>query len=251
VSEAGNSSLVAEGVRVQFGGVRAIDGVSLTLAENSILGLIGPNGAGKTTLVNVLSGFQAPTAGRVRLGEVDITGWAAHRRARRGLARTFQATRLFGELSVRENVEAAGLGLKLSPRAARTEAADVLEHMNLLEQADVPAASLPYGGERRVAIARALVGRPHFLLLDEPGAGLNEAESDELLENLKTLQRRIGCGVLIIEHDMNLIMRFCQQIHVLDYGKTLAVGTPQEVQENPEVVRAYLGDPLVADAQGH
>jgi branched-chain amino acid transport system ATP-binding protein len=245
------SSLVAEGIRVQFGGLRAIDGVDLALREDTILGLIGPNGAGKTTLVNVLSGFQPPTAGSVRLGSTEITRWAAHRRARKGLARTFQATRLFAALTVRENVEASGLGLKLAPRAARAEATEVLGHMNLLDHADAPAGSLPYGGERRVAIARALVGRPRFLLLDEPAAGLNEAESDELLESLRTLQARIGYGVLIIEHDMNLIMRLCHSIHVLDHGKTLAVGTPQEVQENPDVVRAYLGDPIAADAPGH
>ena len=244
----GTSFLVAEGIHVRFGGLRAIDGVDLELAEDSILGLIGPNGAGKTTMLNVLSGFQSPTAGRVRLGSSDITRWAVHRRARNGLARTFQGTRLFGSLTVRENVEGAGLGLKLAPRVARIEATQMLTDMNLLEHADVRAASLPYGGERRVAIARALVGRPRFLLLDEPAAGLNEVESDQLLESLKALQARIGCGLLIIEHDMNLIMRLCRSIQVLDYGKTLAVGTPREVQQNPEVVRAYLGDPAESDA---
>jgi branched-chain amino acid transport system ATP-binding protein len=251
MTENGASTLVAEGIRVQFGGLRAIDDVDLELPQDTILGLIGPNGAGKTTLVNVLSGFQPPTAGRVRLGSSDITRWVPHRRARNGLARTFQGTRLFGSLTVRENVEAAGLGLKLSPRTARIEAAQVLADMNLSEHAETRAASLPYGGERRVAIARALIGRPHFLMLDEPAAGLNELESDELLESLRALQARIGCGLLIIEHDMNLIMRLCRSIHVLDYGKTLAVGTPQEVQQNPEVVRAYLGDPAEADAPGH
>jgi len=251
VSENGHTSLITESIRVQFGGLRAIDGVNLELPQDSILGLIGPNGAGKTTLVNVLSGFQPPASGRVLLGSTEITHWVPHRRARHGIARTFQGTRLFGALTVRENVEAAGLGLKLSPRAARIEATQVLSDMNLTEHEDIPAASLPYGGERRVAIARALIGRPRFLLLDEPAAGLNELESDELLEGLRALQARIGCGLLIIEHDMNLIMRLCPLIHVLDYGKTLALGTPQEVQHNPEVVRAYLGDPAEAHASGH
>ena len=197
----GTSSLVAEGIHVRFGGLRAIDGVDLELAEDSILGLIGPNGAGKTTMLNVLSGFQSPTAGRVQLGSSDITRWAVHRRARNGLARTFQGTRLFGSLTVRENVEGAGLGLKLAPRAARIEATQMLTDMNLLEHADVRAASLPYGDERRVA-SLARWSRPRYLLLDEPAAGLNEV-GDRRAAGADGAHPRIGCGLLVIEHDMN------------------------------------------------
>jgi branched-chain amino acid transport system ATP-binding protein len=155
---------------------------------------------------------------------------------------------VFGALTVRENVEAAGLGLKLSARAARTGATDVLRQLGLLDQADLPAGALSFGGERRVSIARALIGRPRFVLLDEPAAGLNEGESEELVTSLKELQRRLGFGLLIIEHDMNVIMRLCHRIQVLDYGKTLAIGSPAEVRANPEVVRAYLGDLQLADA---
>jgi branched-chain amino acid transport system ATP-binding protein len=237
------TALRARGVRVQFGGVRAIDDVDLTLEQDSIYGLIGPNGAGKTTLVNLLSGFQPPSNGTVHLGDVEITRWSPHRRARNGLVRTFQGARVFGALTVRENVEAAGLGLKLSGRAARAEATEVLGHLGLLEHADTAAGALSYGVERRVAIARALIGRPRFVLLDEPAAGLNESESDGLVSSLNDLQKQLRFGLLIIEHDMNVIMRLCQRIQVLDYGKTLAIGTPTEVRANEQVIRAYLGDP--------
>ena len=248
MSDQEQTTLVAHGVRVRFGGVLAIDDVDLTLQHNSIHGLIGPNGAGKTTLVNLLSGFQPPTAGTVHLGDVDITRWSPHRRARNGLVRTFQGARVFKSLTVRENVEAAGLGLKLSARNARTETNEVLGHLRLLDEANVPAGALPYGAERRVAIARALVGRPRFVLLDEPAAGLNESESDELVRSLVKLHGELGFGLLIIEHDMNVIMRLCQRIQVLDYGKTLAIGTPAEVRVNKDVVRAYLGDMQLAGA---
>lgn len=239
----GTAALEARGVRVQFGGLRAIDDVDLTLEQDSIYGLIGPNGAGKTTLVNLLSGFQPPSSGTVHLGQVEITRWPPHRRARKGLVRTFQGARVFGALTVRENVEAAGLGLKLSARAARAEATEVLGHLDLIEYADQRAGALSYGLERRVAIARALIGRPRFVLLDEPAAGLNEAESDGLVHSLNDLQKKLRFGLLIIEHDMNVIMRLCQRIQVLDYGKTLVIGTPSEVRSNPDVIRAYLGDP--------
>jgi branched-chain amino acid transport system ATP-binding protein len=233
--------LEAHGVAVHFEGVKALDGVDVTLGAGEILGLIGPNGAGKTTLVNVLSGFQRPTAGTVLLGGRDVTRVAPHRRARLGLVRSFQGTRLFGDLSVRENVEVAAISTGSSARAARARASIVLAEMHLADCADVRAASLPYGDERRVAIARALASRPAFLLLDEPAAGLNEAESDELAETLLALQQRIECGLLVIEHDMPFIMRLCHRIHVLDYGKTLAVGTPDEVKANEQVLAAYLG----------
>jgi branched-chain amino acid transport system ATP-binding protein len=242
--------LEAVDVTVQFQGVRALDGVDLHVGRGEILGLIGPNGAGKTTMVNVLSGFQRPRPGSVLLDGADATRWPPHRRARKGLARTFQSTRLFGDLSVRENVEVAALSAHASPREARAVAAEVLEYMGLADRADEDAAALPYGDERRVSIARALAGRPRFLLLDEPAAGLNEAESDELVRSLSAIHDRLGCGFVVIEHDMNLIMRLCQRIQVLDYGKTIAVGTPDEVKASEEVLKAYLGDPVESSAHG-
>jgi branched-chain amino acid transport system ATP-binding protein len=242
--------LEAHGVAVHFEGVKALDGVDLALGAGDILGLIGPNGAGKTTLVNVLSGFQRPMQGSVLLGGVDVTGLSPHRRARRGLARTFQGTRLFGDLSVRENVEVAALATGSSARAARVRADEVLAEMHLATCADVAAASLPYGDERRVAIARALASRPQFLLLDEPAAGLNEAETDELTTILLDIQHRLECGLLVIEHDMPFIMRLCHRIQVLDYGKTLAIGTPDEVKANEQVLEAYLGAPADTHADG-
>jgi branched-chain amino acid transport system ATP-binding protein len=242
--------LEAHRVEVQFGGLKALDGVDVVLDRGRILGLIGPNGAGKTTLVNVLSGFQRPRAGSVRVGGVDVTRWSAHRRARRGLARTFQGTRLFGDLTVRENVEVAALGVRASTREARAVAAELLVELRLERWADAPAASLPFGGERRVEIARALAARPRFLLLDEPAAGLNEAETDELAEVLRAIQRRIECGLLVIEHDMPFIMRLCHEIQVLDYGKTIALGTPDEIRTNAAVLEAYLGAPAEPRAEG-
>jgi branched-chain amino acid transport system ATP-binding protein len=243
--------LGAADVRVHFVGVKAIDGVDLELRRGEILGLIGPNGAGKTTLVNVLSGFQRPTTGRVLLGGSDVTGWAPARLAAHGLARTFQGARLFGGLTVFENVEVGAVGVGVGRRRAREVAWDLLERMHLAGQADVPAAALPHGAERRLGIARALASRPGFLLLDEPAAGLNEAESDELVEALATIPREFGCGLLVIEHDMRLIMRLCHRIQVLDHGKTIATGSPQEVRASPAVLTAYLGTKREASrAQG-
>jgi branched-chain amino acid transport system ATP-binding protein len=233
--------LKAKDIRVYFSGVRALDGVDLALGENEILGLIGPNGAGKTTLVNVLSGFQRPTSGRFFIGGRDVSRWTPHRLARIGLARTFQNTRLFGSLTVLENVQLGGLGVKVSPREARVAAWDLLDSMDLTGKADVPAGSLPYGDERRLAIVRALASRPRLLLLDEPAAGLNESESSQLVHGLLAIRDRTGCGLLVIEHDMGVIMRLCERIQVLDYGRTISLGTPAEVRSDPAVLAAYLG----------
>jgi branched-chain amino acid transport system ATP-binding protein len=233
--------LEARAVEVHFAGVKAVDGVDLALRRGEILGLIGPNGAGKTTLVNALTCFQHPTGGRVLLAGSDVTGWDPSRLGRQGLARTFQNVRLFNRLTVFENVELGAVGGGLKPGPARELTWSLLERVRLTERARMRADSLPYGEERRVGILRALAMRPRFLLLDEPAAGLNEAESDELMETLGALPAEFGLGLLIIEHDMRLIMRLCERIQVIDHGKTIAVGTPDEIRKDAAVLTAYLG----------
>ncbi len=228
-------------MRVDFGGVRALEDVDLTLDRGQILGLIGPNGAGKTTLVNVLSGFQPVTAGRVCLDGVEVTGWAPHRLARAGLTRTFQNVRLFAGVTAFENVEAAAVAVGMARPAARQLASELLERMGLGDHKDRTASALPYGHERRLAIARALATRPTFLLLDEPAAGLNEGEAAQLVTALKSLRTEFSCGLLVIDHDMRLIMELCECIQVLDHGATIALGTPAEVRADSAVLTAYLG----------
>jgi branched-chain amino acid transport system ATP-binding protein len=236
-----DGALRATGLKVHFEGVRAVDDVDVTLDSYEILGLIGPNGAGKTTLLNALSGFVKLTAGKIQIGGRDATRWSPHRRSRHGLARTFQNVRLFGELSAFENVEAAAVTTGGRRRDARKWTAEVLERMGLDARADAPAASLPYGEERLLGVARALATRPRFLLLDEPAAGLNEVESDALATSLREIRDGFGCGLLVIEHDMRMIMSVCDRIQVLEYGKTICNGTPAEVRSDPAVVAAYLG----------
>jgi branched-chain amino acid transport system ATP-binding protein len=234
--------LFCDGVVVDFGGVRAIDGVDFALEEGEIVGLIGPNGAGKSTLINVISGFQPPTDGRVYLDRVDITKLKNHKRALAGVVRTFQSVRLFGGLSVLENLVAGGLGTPgSSVHEATRKALEVSTVLGLSRYLDKAAGALPHGVERLVGIGRALATRPRFLLLDEPAAGLNEAESDELGHLLVEVRDRYRCGICVVEHDMRLIMNLSQRIEVLDSGKTIAQGSPSEVRNNPLVVDAYLG----------
>ena len=240
-SSATAETLAAEGVVVNFEGLVAIDRVSLSLARREVLGLIGPNGAGKTTLVNVLTGFQPPSAGRVRIDGEDVTGWQAHALARSGVARTFQNGRLFRDYTVRENLEAGAIGVGLSRRRARVRAVEILDWLELGEAADARADTVPYGIERRVGIARALATHPKWLLLDEPAAGLNDRECEVLMGTLSRMSGAFNCGVLIIEHNMRVIMNVCERIHVIDFGRTIAEGAPKEVQENPDVILAYLG----------
>ena len=239
------TTLVTEGLTKDFVGLRALDCVSLKLERGEILGLIGPNGSGKTTLVNVVTGFLEPTAGRVWVDDVDVTGWKPHRIAHLGLARTFQTIKLFNNLTVLENVEVAAVAVNRGlPRSrARRLAYGVLKDLEAEHLADLPAGALPYGEERRVEIARALATNPGFLLLDEPAAGLTETESDNLLQTLASIPMKTGCGMLIIDHDMRLIMRLCDRLHVLNYGKTIGEGTPEEIHRNPDVIAAYLGSP--------
>ena len=234
-------SLRAEGISVDFEGVKAIDGVDVELGTGTILGLIGPNGAGKTTLVNVLSGFADPTAGRVLLDGDEITSLSPEKRAHRGIVRTFQGSRSFGDLTVYENVEVSGLGLKASRRDARGRATEALASVGLTSLADVRAADLTTGQERRLQVARVIAMRPTFLFLDEPAAGLNEGETAELVEVIMDLPQRLGCGVLLIDHDMSVIMRACERIIVLDGGRLIAAGAPAEIRSNQQVIDAYLG----------
>jgi branched-chain amino acid transport system ATP-binding protein len=237
------ATLAVEGLTKDFVGLRALDSVSMTLERGEILGLIGPNGSGKTTLINVVTGFLKSTEGRVRMSNVDITGWPPHRIAELGLARTFQTLKLFLGLTVLENVEVAAVSAGLPRRQARQRAYQVLERLGAARLADLPAKALPYGQERCVEIARALATNPSFLLLDEPAAGLSEVESEDLLQTLASIPQEIGCGMLIVDHDMRLIMRLCDRLHVLNYGQTIGEGPPEKVRRNPAVIGAYLGVP--------
>ena len=225
--------------------MRALREVTLELRRHEVVGLIGANGAGKSTLVNVLSGFDQPTEGRVELAGRAITRWSSHRRARAGLARTFQHSRSFRGLSVRENVEVAALGVGGRGRAARRRAEELLGLLGLEGYADAPAGSLPHGDERRLGVARALATRPSFVLLDEPAAGLPEGEVPEFADVVRSVRDEHDAGVLLIDHNMALVMDVCDRIHVLDQGRTLAVGTPGVVRANLDVAAAYLGEPPV------
>ena len=241
VDGSGPAKLVAEKIHVHFEGVRAVDGVDLTLEQGQIMGLIGPNGAGKTTFMNAVSSFVPLTAGRVSLAGDDVTGWSPQKLVRLGLVRTFQDVATFPELTVFENVELGALGAGLSRRAARARAHELIEGLGLAHLARLPASALPHGDERRVGIARAVAVGPRFLLLDEPAAGLDDAESLDLTKTIARVRDELGCGVLLVEHDMRIIFRVCEQIQVLDNGKTIAVGLPEEIRTSTEVVAAYLG----------
>ena len=239
-------SLRASSVSRSFAGVEALSGVSLELRQGEVVGLIGPNGAGKSTLVNILSGFDRPTRGRVLLEERDVTRWPANRRGRRGLARTFQHSHAFGGLSVRENVEVSALGVGAPPRAAARRGRELLELLGLAAYADRSASALAHGDERRLGVARALATDPRFVLMDEPAAGLSEAEVPRFAEAISTVRDR-GAGVLLVDHNIALVLEVCERIHVLDQGATLAEGTPQEIRADLGVAAAYLGESAAAE----
>ncbi|HEX6664889.1 MAG TPA: ABC transporter ATP-binding protein [Gaiellaceae bacterium] len=238
-------TLRASAVSRSFEGVEALRDVTLELHRGEVVGLIGPNGAGKSTLVNILTGFDRPTAGSVELEGRDVTRWKPNRRGRAGLARTFQHSHAFRGLSVRENVEVAAIGAGSSTRSARDRAQELLELLGLAKNADGPAAALAQGDERRLGVARALATDPRFVLLDEPAAGLPDAEVSGFAEAVRTVQRDHGAGVLLIDHNMALIMDLCDRIHVLDQGRTLAEGTPGDIRGNLDVAAAYLGESAV------
>jgi branched-chain amino acid transport system ATP-binding protein len=239
-------SLRASSVSRSYAGVQALRDVSLELRAGEVVGLIGPNGAGKSTLVNVLSGFDHPTTGRVLLEDRDVTRWSAHRRGRHGLARTFQHTHAFRALSVRENVEVSALGVGASTREAGRRARELLELMGLSDYADRPASDLAHGDERRLGVARALATDPRFVLMDEPAAGLPEAEVPDFAAAVETMRGR-GSGVLLVDHNVALVLEVCERVHVLDQGTTLAEGTPTEIRAHLGVAAAYLGESAAAE----
>jgi branched-chain amino acid transport system ATP-binding protein len=241
---------------VEFGGLHAVDDFNLVIGRTEIAGLIGPNGAGKTTVFNLLTNVYTPTRGVILLDGVDIRGKSTAQLNRMGIARTFQNIRLFKDLSVEDNVKIGlhnafeySLGSALirlpsywkNERLAHDTAMGLLSIFDMQSLADKQAGSLPYGAQRRLEIVRALATKPKLLLLDEPAAGMNPSETSELMENIKRIRDTFEIAVLLIEHDMNLVMGICEGIAVLNYGKIIAKGTPEQIKSNPVVIEAYLG----------
>jgi branched-chain amino acid transport system ATP-binding protein len=237
-----DGDLIAQEVMVRFQGLAAISGVSIALRRREIVGLIGPNGAGKTTLVNCLTGFQRPTSGRVLIGQRDTAGLSPRDFRRAGVARTFQSGRLFRGMSVLENLEVTAVGLGLRRDRAELHARELLDWLGIGHLADKVAGTLPYTDERRVGLGRALVLNPTYLLLDEPAAGMSEVECEELMRLILDIPARFGCGVLLIEHRMRVVMGVCTSIHVLNSGQTIAQGTPDQIQGDAAVIASYLGE---------
>lgn len=253
--------LDAQNIGITFGGLKAVEGLTLQIPAGALYGLIGPNGAGKTTAFNLITGVYEVQTGSIDLCGQSVIGMRPHQIAKAGLSRTFQNIRLFGELTVLENVM---LGMHVRGRhtltatllrlprfcrqeaAMRTRAMELLSLFNLERLADEQAKSLPYGDQRRLEICRALATEPKVLLLDEPAAGMNPSEKKSLAAAIKSIRDRFGLAVLLIEHDMGLVMDICEKITVLDHGCPIALGTPKEVQDNPKVCEAYLGEPTAA-----
>ena len=233
--------LSAQEISVDFAGLRALDRVTLDVDVGEIVGLIGPNGSGKTTLINVITGQVNPVSGSVSIDGEDITLLSPRKVALKGITRSFQIVRLFENLTVQKNVETTALAKGVSRKEAGQLALSLLKEFNLNDMAHLLAGTLSYGDKRKVEIVRALAGEPHFLLLDEPAAGMNEAESEALLKILAELPARKNLGMLIIDHDMTLIMRLCHRLHVLSSGQTIGEGEVDHVRKLPAVIEAYLG----------
>jgi ABC-type branched-subunit amino acid transport system ATPase component len=239
--------LEVESVSKSFRGLRAVDDVSFTVEEGSILGIIGPNGAGKTTLFNLVAGALPPDTGSVRLDGTDVTGAKPHRVSHAGMARTFQLMKPFGSLSVLENVAVARMAAGASRRRAPAEAADVVDRVGLSRWRDARSEGLPTAGLKRLELARALASRPRVLLLDEVLAGLVPAERTPVMELLETLRRDDGITLVFVEHIMAAVMRLSDSVLVLDQGRVLTSGEPHQVTQDPRVIEAYLGEePTVA-----
>ena len=249
--------LKADHLSIHFGGLRAVDDVNLTIKKGELYGLIGPNGAGKTTVFNILTGVYKPTSGRFYLCGEDITGKAPAEVNKKGIARTFQNIRLFSGLTVLENVM-VGLSNQIpcgvfasvfrlpkyweSEKQARARAHELLKMFNLDQYADQLASNLPYGKQRKLEIARAMATNPKLLLLDEPAAGMNPNETQELMDDITFIRKEFGITILLIEHDMRLVSGICEKLTVLNFGTELAKGDTAEVLNNPEVIKAYIGE---------
>ena len=252
--------LQANGVTIRFGGLTAVSNFNLQVRPQELVGLIGPNGAGKTTIFNMLTGVYKPTEGEIHVGGMSTKSMKPYQITSLGVARTFQNIRLFKELSVLENVKIGGhIHYKYSGTAAvlhtnrfhaaedaaEVEAMSLLEIFGLSARAESQAKNLPYGDQRRLEIARALAAKPKLLLLDEPAAGLNDSETNALMETIHEIRDRFGIAILLIEHNMELVMGICERIVVLNFGKTIATGTPDEIRSNDAVIEAYLGEPVI------
>lgn len=248
--------LVLKNVTVQFGGLTAVDNFSIKVGDNEITGLIGPNGAGKTTIFNVITGVYAPSSGSVFFNGKKISGKLPHKITEAGIARTFQNIRLFSEMTVLENIMVAAnlhnnssvaVSVLRLPRylarekKSREMSRDLLDSVGLLENENDSAVSLPYGKQRRLEIVRALATQPKLLLLDEPAAGMNPQESRDLMDFILSVREKYNIAVLLIEHHMQVVMGICERLYVLEYGVTIAEGTPHEIQKNKKVIDAYLG----------
>lgn len=249
--------LRAEGVSKVFGGLKAVSNFDMQIDKGELVGLIGPNGAGKTTAFNLLTGVYQPTTGAIDFAGKSLLGLKPFQITQRGIARTFQNIRLFSELSVLDNVKIAyhfhvkyGL-LESVLRVGRyfkeeeeieEKAVEFLKIFKLEDKKDEIAKNLPYGEQRRLEIARALAAQPQLLLLDEPAAGMNPQETQQLMEMIRWIRKEFGLTILLIEHDMNLVMGICERIYVLEYGSMIAQGTPEEIKNDPQVIRAYLGE---------